>query len=89
MYMDILEFLVKLVLSAVMLSGFIFGMLWFMRKKGVIPMMGNGSSSYVKVISSVKLTPKSYLFAVSLNNNKKNILIGVTEKTVSFICDLE
>lgn len=86
--MDIVEFIVKIVLSAGVLSGFFFGMLWFMRKRGFIPMMANGSSSYVKVISSVRLTPKSYLFAVSINN-KKNILIGVTEKSVSFICDLE
>lgn len=86
--MDILEFLVKLILSAVILFGFIFGMLWFMRKRGVIPMIGS-SSSYIKVISSVRLTPKTYLFAVSLNDNKKNILIGVTDRTVSFICDIE
>lgn len=86
--MDILEFLVKLILSAVILFGFIFGMLWFMRKRGVIPMIGN-SSSYIKVISSVRLTPKTYLFAVSLNDNKKNILIGVTDRTISFICDIE
>lgn len=85
--MEIGEFVLKIIVSAGVLSAFMFGVLWFMRKKGFIPYVNSGSEK-LKVVSSVKLTPKSYLFTVKIND-KKEIVVGVTDKTVSFICEVE
>ncbi|MCS7214189.1 MAG: flagellar biosynthetic protein FliO [Candidatus Calescibacterium sp.] len=85
--MEFGEFFIKLFASAGILSGLMFGIVWYMRKKGFIPNVSSQSSG-MKIISSVRLTPKSYLFTVSIGE-KRSIVVGVTDKSVSFICEIQ
>lgn len=87
--MELGGFVIKLFVSMVMLSVLLFGTLMFMRRKGIVPYVsGVFSSGQIKVLSSARLTPRAHLFVVRVSD-KRDILIGVTDRSVSFICELE
>ena len=87
--MEATEFLIKLFVSFVLLGVFFFGLLWFMKKRGIIPAFlthGEGEREKIKVLSALRLTPKTYLFLVEVEGRK--IMLGVSERSVNYITDI-
>jgi flagellar biogenesis protein FliO len=80
--MEIMGFLLKIFISIFVLAAFLFGSLLIMKKKGIFfsPLMNDNNN--IQVQSHIKLTPKAHLFVVKIDQNK--ILVGVTEKNISF-----
>jgi len=83
------EFLLKVLISFVLLGSLFFGILWFLKKKGMIPaFLANGAENgKIKVVSSLRLTPKTYLFLIDVEG--KRILLGVSENGVSYLHDFD
>lgn len=75
-------FLLKIFISIFVLAAFLFVSLLIMKKKGIFfsPLMNENNN--IQVQSHIKLTPKAHLFVVKIDQNK--ILVGVTEKNISF-----
>ncbi|MDT7906716.1 MAG: flagellar biosynthetic protein FliO [Candidatus Calescibacterium sp.] len=80
--MEIMGFLLKIFISIFVLAAFLFGSLLIMKKKGIFfpPLMNDNNN--IQVQSHIKLTPKAHLFVVKIDQTK--ILVGVTEKNISF-----
>jgi len=81
--MEVMEFLLKLIVSIFVLAAFLLGFLFVMKKKGAFffPTLMNGNSN-MQIISHMRLTPKAHIFLVQIDNSK--FLVGVTEKNISF-----
>ncbi len=85
--MDTWEFILKILVSFFVMGGVLIGMLWFMKRRGLIPATMYDSEK-MKVVSSVRLTPRAYLFAVRINGDKE-IVVGVTEKNINLIYEID
>jgi flagellar biogenesis protein FliO len=80
--MEVMEFLLKLIVSVFVLGAFLFGFLFFIKKRGMLfPALMNGNGN-MQIISHMKLTPKAHIFLVRIDNSK--FIIGVTEGNISF-----
>lgn len=83
-----LQFLAKLILSLIVMISFFFGLVWLMKKRGLllIPFQ-NIDHQKMQITSFLKLTPKAYLFTVRIGD--KELVVGVTDKNINLVYEID
>ncbi|GBD03307.1 hypothetical protein HRbin19_00588 [bacterium HR19] len=83
----VIEFFVKLVISLAVMTSFLVGLIWFMKKRGLllIPFQ-NIDHQKMQITSFLKLTPKAYLFTVKIED--KELVVGVTDKNINLVYEI-
>lgn len=78
------EYFLKFLVSAILLLGALIGVLWFIRRKGIMVMPRKG---FMEVIDNISLGGRKVLCAVKVG--RKILVIALTENSASLLTTLE